>query len=470
MIMHCFSYHLHHHHHHKLLQKSITAHRLLKRYEANFLFHYLRLTCWNNINVCITMSFLQKVWNNSGKFGICCFYLYASFQMWYYSDDDDGEDAGYLRLRNSGGGSKCLGGGAPPTCGTGAQTSPPSSVYRKALTDISEGLCRDLTKSAHSYGTMPRLQSNGCTSSSSFADDLTHKILKLSPDQIATQITLGDFPVFKAISPDELTSCGWTKKDKHKVSPNVVMLTKRFNHLSFWVVHETLNAGGVKSRAEVMAHFIKVARRLGYLHNYHSQFAVISSLQSAPIYRLRKTWAALSRKDRNHFDRMAELFSEKNNWEKLRSHVDSLKLPMIPYLGLFLTDIVYIDMAHPHFGGLESEQRQLKMNNLLRVLADYQQSDYSRLPRLPRVQQYLSSIKYIEELQKFVEEDHYKLSVCLEPNTPLGSHNTSKDSLADCGTAPSTPSAITVSFPHSLHICFSSVGRGNCSHFPHLWQ
>ena len=46
-----------------------------------------------------------------------------------------------------------------------------------------------------------------------------------------------------------------------------------------------------------------------------------------------KTWAALSRKDRQHFERMTELFSDKNNWEQLRSHVSSLKLPMIPYLG-----------------------------------------------------------------------------------------------------------------------------------------
>lgn len=54
----------------------------------------------------------------------------------------------------------------------------------------------------------------------------------ISSDDLATQLTLLDLVVFKAIRPEELSSCSWNKKNKLLVAPNVVDFTRRFNHVS----------------------------------------------------------------------------------------------------------------------------------------------------------------------------------------------------------------------------------------------
>ncbi|XP_028032977.1 ras-specific guanine nucleotide-releasing factor RalGPS1 isoform X2 [Bombyx mandarina] len=257
-------------------------------------------------------------------------------------------------------------------------------------------------------------------------DDIVCSALRLSPDDVGNQLTLLDLPCFKAIKPEELTTCGWTKLNKLTVAPNVVAFTKRFNRVSFWTVQEILNGQSPKARAEIMAHFIKVAKKLHELNNLHSLFAVISALHSASIYRLTKTWACLSKKDKQQFDKLAELFGETDNWTALREYLKSISLPCIPYLGIFLTDLVYIDIAHP----AGSPHRVTKMNIVLKALERYQSSEYEIAP-LPHVANFLNSVRYIEELQKFVEDDQYKLSLKLEPPSPVGSCAGSKESVKE---------------------------------------
>lgn len=116
-------------------------------------------------------------------------------------------------------------------------------------------------------------------------------VLKVSAEDFASQLTLLDLAAFCQIPPHELTLCGWIKKDKVETSPNVVQMTQRFNNTSFYVIDEILHAQTLKIRAEILTHFIKIAKKLNDLNNLHSLMAIVSSLSSSSIHRLQKTWS-----------------------------------------------------------------------------------------------------------------------------------------------------------------------------------
>ncbi|TGZ69671.1 hypothetical protein CRM22_003599 [Opisthorchis felineus] len=260
--------------------------------------------------------------------------------------------------------------------------------------------------------------------------------LKVSPELLAQQITLVEMKFFQAIQPEELTSLKWNGKEKQKHAPNIVASTRWFNQLIFWVQKDILNEEMQSKRAEVLSHFIRIAKKLVDMNNYSSGMAIISGLQVQCVHRLSATWAALSSRDRSTFRKLVELFSQDQNYTNLRTAVDNARLPCIPYLGVYLSDLTYIDVAaaaaaqHQNSSTVWSQQvKQDRINNVLRTIANFQQSQYP-FAIDEKVIAYLESQRYIEELQRFIEDANYKLSLRLEPPTSGGFSTSTESSFA----------------------------------------
>ena len=139
----------------------------------------------------------------------------------------------------------------------------------------------------------------------------------------------------------------------------------------------------------------------------------MSALNSSPLFRLSRTWPHVRTRDRQILARLTSLFSDESNFSALRKHINTIEPPGIPYLGMYLRDLVYIKLAHP-----EGNTRLTQMNQVLDAIMKFQKSFYA-IERQPKIEEYLSAAKYIDELEKFLEEDNFKLSLRLEPPSTL---------------------------------------------------
>ncbi|KAF7232949.1 hypothetical protein EG68_06199 [Paragonimus skrjabini miyazakii] len=249
--------------------------------------------------------------------------------------------------------------------------------------------------------------------------------LKVNPELLAQQMTLIELKFFQAIKPEEFISLKWNGKEKLKYAPNIVASTRWFNQIIFWVQKDILNEQSLSKRTEVMSHFVRIAKKLVELNNYSSAMAIVSGLQIQCVYRLTATWAALSSRDRNTFRKLSELFSQEQNYTSLRTAFENARLPCIPYLGLYLSDLTFIDVAASTAAYQESATswknngKQERINNVLRIISNFQQSHYPFV-RDDKIASYLEAQRYIEELQRFIEDANYKLSLRLEPPTVDG--------------------------------------------------
>ncbi|XP_048848148.1 ral guanine nucleotide dissociation stimulator-like 1 isoform X2 [Brienomyrus brachyistius] len=272
---------------------------------------------------------------------------------------------------------------------------------------------------------------------------------------VAEQLTRLDAELFVKVSPFQCLGCIWSQRDKKDNLCRTIRATiAQFNAVTNRVITSLLccpatnspgnrvPAPGPIQRARIVEKWIRIAQECRQLKNFSSLRAILSALQSNAIYRLKKTWAAVSRENVTTFENLCEMFpdencvlgngeiieedgtksdaqnsSPKSSKRRLLSKQMSATGGSVPYLGTYLTVLTMLDTALPDTveGGLINFEKRRKEFEILSQIRQLQTScGQYLLPYHPQIALWLS-----QDQKLLTDQESYELSRDLEP--PLDS-------------------------------------------------
>eukprot|EP01129_Flabellula_baltica_P011800 TRINITY_DN5223_c0_g1_i2.p1 TRINITY_DN5223_c0_g1~~TRINITY_DN5223_c0_g1_i2.p1 ORF type:complete len:502 (-),score=95.97 TRINITY_DN5223_c0_g1_i2:91-1596(-) len=235
------------------------------------------------------------------------------------------------------------------------------------------------------------------------------ELLDISPIEMARQLTLFDYSIFKHIRKSEFINQAWNKEQRK--APYLVLLIKRFNELNTYVTLSILREFDIRKRAKIFSHWILIAKQLFELKNYNSTASIIASLKNASIHRLKKTKARCK-----HLDTLKDLDSKLTPFDGYAVYKELIKHsapPCIPHVGIYLTDLTYMNEAEDiienrliNFGKLR------KIYEIVHTYLQYQSTPYY-FEEVDILQEFI--INEIDLTAGIDEDSAFALSLEVEP-------------------------------------------------------
>jgi hypothetical protein len=213
----------------------------------------------------------------------------------------------------------------------------------------------------------------------------------VAPKEIARQLTLIEFDIFKSIKLQEISWQTWNKHNG-KDSMNVVEMIDRFNQVGFWVASEVVSQKQLTCRVAILKKLIKIAYACKKINNFNTMMEIAVGLNMGSVARLVKTWGAIDTKTKLRYDEIMLLTHSTHNYKNYREALKTATFPVLPYLGLYLRDLTFIEDGNSNFIADESEVNFLKMRMLAKIfksISEYQQHGYYNFTPVPQLRQYL---------------------------------------------------------------------------------
>eukprot|EP01094_Clydonella_sp_ATCC50884_P020725 TRINITY_DN4364_c0_g1_i1.p1 TRINITY_DN4364_c0_g1~~TRINITY_DN4364_c0_g1_i1.p1 ORF type:complete len:880 (-),score=376.47 TRINITY_DN4364_c0_g1_i1:260-2899(-) len=239
--------------------------------------------------------------------------------------------------------------------------------------------------------------------------------MSITDEEVARQLTLIDFEMYASIQVQELLKTAWSSEKLRHRSPHVFNLLGRLNRIAFFVPSLVLWQDTKAGRAQMVEKFIRVAKLLRDLSNFHTMMGVVTGLNISAITRLKFTMGEVDSKLLAHFKRLESTMDPSSSFKNYRKAVRAAMMPALPYLGVYLTDLTFIEDGNPDtldVGGVEQinfGKRKMIFKVIQEVLL-YQQRPYS-FPSVDPIRTFLLSFPH------GTDKSLYNISLQYEPRS-----------------------------------------------------
>lgn len=249
-------------------------------------------------------------------------------------------------------------------------------------------------------------------------------ILDFDALELARQFTLIESHIFCSIQPQELLASEWTKKGVSK-AVNVRAMSTLSTDLANLVADTILHLEDPKKRAVVIKQWVKISKKCLELNNYDSLMAIICSLNSSMVLRLKKTWDLVPQKTKQKLDELKDIVDVSRNYAVLRKRLENQTAPCIPFVGIYLTDLTFVDVGNQSERQLPKDSAEEavsvinfdKHTRTAKIIGQLQRFQVPyRLAAVPEMQEWMDSqIKRVRTSDETNVQNFYRKSLLLEP-------------------------------------------------------
>jgi hypothetical protein len=144
--------------------------------------------------------------------------------------------------------------------------------------------------------------------------------------------------------------------------------------------------------------------------------AIRSALDSASIIRLKKTWDCLSLKHKSMWETIHKATDSRRNFAEYRRRLRTATAPCLPFLGIYLTDMTFIDDGNPDCRTAPNGNQLINFNKYCKMAKILNEIHHFQIPyKLIEVEEIQRYIKIT--LQKVEQDDQlfYQRSLKCEP-------------------------------------------------------